>query len=49
MKRFEYKILMNAKEKDLNEYGVDGWELVGLGGSGETSVIRYVLKRELTQ
>lgn len=55
MRKFEYRILeMTLGEKDygakvLNEYGADGWELVGLAGEdmlGSTSTHLLFLKRE---
>ena len=44
MKRFEYKLIypMFRTERQLNQLGYDGWEVVASTGSA------FVLKREYT-
>ena len=51
MKKFEYKVIQynfspNSEEDILNEYGKEGWEMVGVSPIGTTGRI-YILKREL--
>jgi hypothetical protein len=41
MQKWEYKIVPNCSEGDLNSLGEDGWELVVLTRGG----IGYIFKR----
>lgn len=54
MKRWEYEELADADseniDRELNEAGAEGWEVVGvyvLNITGAGQVVRYVMKREL--
>lgn len=43
-KRFEYKTLNNCTDTTLNDFGIQGWELVSVCVDQYT---KFVFKREL--
>lgn len=47
MKKFEYKIASRLDEKDLNDYGSKGWELVAIQRDNATAKHWFYLKREI--
>lgn len=50
MSKFEYKVLTNdyiLSSSDLNEFGVDGWELIAVIFNSKENIYYYHFKREL--
>jgi hypothetical protein len=48
MKKFEYKVVeIFLEEGEMNELGLEGWELVSYIGPGMYSSRSYIFKREI--
>jgi hypothetical protein len=48
---WEYRVITrenNMTEKDLNEYGIKGWELVFVNEDYTISYKKYIFKRQRT-
>lgn len=45
MKKFKYRVLVGPSEKDLEQYGAQGWEICGVairpGAMKETVYLKY--------
>jgi len=52
MKKWEYKsrhVITKMSDKELNELGAEGWELVAVDSRSASSDRAYVFKREICQ